>query len=109
ALENGERVEGPRPAVGESGFAEDAERGVGEEPPVIARRLAESGEVLGPAAAHHHHLAAARADLGQRLLEASDLLAAEDSAEVADEAQHHGRRLPEGAEGHGRAALVERG
>ena len=102
-------MEGPRPAVGESGFAEDAERGVGEERSVIARRLAESGEVLGPAAAHHHDLAAARADLGKCLLEASHLLAAEDSAEVADEAEHHGPRLPEAAERDRRATLVERG
>src|SRR5207244_8111280 len=77
ALEDGERMEGPRPAVGEPGRAEDAERGVGDERSVIARRLAESREVLGPAAAHHHRLAAARVDLGQGLLEASHLLTAE--------------------------------
>src|SRR6266542_2415742 len=55
ALEKGKRVEGSHPAAREPGGPESAERGIGEEWPVIARRLAESRDVLGPAAAHHDH------------------------------------------------------
>jgi len=65
--------------------------------------------VLWHAATDHHHLTAARVDLGARVPQASHLLAAEDSAEVADEAEHHGSRVPEETEGNGPTALVERG
>ena len=52
---------------------------------------------------------ARRDKLGLALFKLAQALAAEDSAEVADEAQHHGLRVPEGTEGNGPTALVERG
>ena len=46
-------------------------------------------------------------DLRQGPGKASDLLVAEDSAEVADEGEHDGPALPLAAERHGVSALVE--
>ena len=48
-------------------------------------------------------------DLRQGPGKASDLLVAEDSAEVADEGEHDGPALPLAAERHGVSALVEHG
>jgi len=83
------------------------QRRVGEEWTLIARDLAEGRQVIGPAGSHDHQLAAPPMDLRQDLGETSDLLVAEDSAEVADEGEHDGPALPLAAERHGVSALVE--
>ncbi len=63
----------------------------------------------GLAGADDDQLAAALVDLRQDLDEASDLLVAKQSAEVADEGEHDGPGLPETAERDRHAALVEHG
>ena len=109
ALPDTPRVERPRPAVREPRRPERAERWIGEERSFVSGGLAERRDVLGLAATHDHHLGATRVDVRQRTLEPSHLLAAEDSAEVADEGEHHGLRRPQTAESDGRPALVEDG
>jgi hypothetical protein len=65
--------------------------------------------MLGLAGADDDQLAPALADLRQDLDEASDLLVAKQSAEVADESEHDRPVLPMPAERDRRAALVEHG
>ena len=65
--------------------------------------------MLRPGRAHDHEGGATPLDLGPARDQASDLLAAEDSAEVADEGEHHRALGPEPFERHRGAALVEQG
>src|SRR6185369_13331899 len=90
ALDHGERVKGLGPAMGEPGFPERAERGIDEERAVIAGRRAEAGDVLAPRRAQVVQCAASIGDRGLHRLVPSDLLAAEDSAEVAGERHDRG-------------------
>jgi hypothetical protein len=107
ALEDGERVEGARPTMREPCGPEALERRVGEEKSPIARRIPESGQVFGPPAPDHRDVAAPLENLGLCRHEASDLLAAKDSAEVPNEGEQEGDALPERAEADGGATLVE--
>ena len=109
ALDHSERVKGLGPAMGEPGFPERAERGVDEERAVIPGRRTEAGDVLGPRRAQDDQRAAPLGDRRLHRLEPSDLLAAEDSAEVADERDDRGTMLPGGPEHRGAAVLVEHG
>lgn len=93
----------------EAGRLVGPQGGVGEERTLVGRDLPEGGQMLGLAGPHDDQLGTALVDLRQNLDEASDLLVAEDSAEVADEAQHHGFRPPEPAERDRRAALIQHG
>jgi len=108
ALEDAEGVQGSHPATREGSGLEDAQRRVGEDWPVIAGGSAKSGDVLGSTTADHDE-APTRADPWERRYEASDLLAAEDSAEVADEGKHGWLARPEAPEGDRYPVLVERG
>ena len=94
---------------GEAGRFVGPQRGIGEEGALVAGDLAKCREMLGLAGADDDQLAPALADLRQDLDEASDLLVAKQSAEVADEGEHDGLHLPEPAERDRRAALVEHG
>ena len=109
ALDHGERVKGLGPPMGEPGFPERAERGVDEERAIIAGCRTEAGDVLGPRRAQDDQRAAPLGDRRLHRLEPSDLLAAEDSAEVADERDDRGTMLPGGPEHRGAAALVQHG
>jgi len=107
ALEDRERVEGAGPAMRKPCGPETLERRVGEEQATIARRIAESTQMFGASAPDHRHVAAALENLGLRRDEASDLLAAENSAEVPNKREHEGDVLPERAQADGGATLVE--
>jgi len=107
ALHDGPRIERFRPSSREPRRPEGAQGGIGEQRAVVSRHRAEGFDVLGLAAADHHERAGGSGF--HRRAEASHLLAAEDSAEVADEGEDHGPLFPEGAEDDGSASLVEHG
>jgi hypothetical protein len=94
---------------GEAGRFVGPQRGIGEEGALVAGDLAEARQMLGLAGADDGQLAAALVDLRQDFDEASNLLVAEESAEVADEGEDDGLLLPEPAERDRRAAFVEHG
>lgn len=103
------RMEDAQEPRGEAGRLVGPQRGIGEERALIARDRAEGRQMLGLAGADDEQLAPALVDLRQDLDEASDLLVAKQSAEVADEGEDDGPVLPVAAERDRRAALVEHG
>ena len=102
------RMKRPADAVGETRRLERRERRIDEQRSPVPRHLTERRDRVGTRAADHHEPGAARLDGGLSGAETSDLLAAEDSAEVADEADHRRAGPPERAERNRGAALVER-
>jgi len=109
APEHRERMIGAGPAVLEPRGAERAPRRIHVEGPLVAGHLAEGWDVVRLGGTDHHQERAPVLDLRQPRLEASDLLATEDSAEVADEGQHHRTLGPQALEWHRDAGLVEHG
>jgi hypothetical protein len=107
--EEAPRMEDAQEPRGEAGRFVGPQRGIGEEGALVAGDLAEARQMLGLAGADDDQLAAALVDLRQDFDEASNLLVAEQSAEVADEGEHDGPGLPVAAERDRRAALVEHG
>jgi hypothetical protein len=57
--------------------------------------VAEVDRMLGPAVAEDDQLGAPAADLWKRVTQLRDLLAAENSTEVADEGEHYRMLVPE--------------
>jgi len=69
--------------------------------------IAECGGMRRTAVPDDHELGPARVNLRQDIAQLRDLLAAEDSAEVADESQNDGSLAPQGAEPHAATVGIE--
>ena len=106
-LQEAPGMEGLAPAIGEARRAEASERWVRVEWACVARDLTETLEVLGPSGPDDDERRAPPLDSGLRGGQVSDLLTAEDSAEVADEGEDGGPLGPGGAERDSAALGVE--
>ena len=80
-------MEGPAPAIGESRRAEGLQRWVRVERARVARDVTETLQVLGLSRPDDDERGAPPLDPGLRGGQVSDLLTAEDSAEVSDEGE----------------------
>jgi len=80
-------MKGPAPAVGEARRPEGLERRVSVERARVARDVTEALQVLGLSRTDDDESGAASLELGLGGGKVSDLLTAEDSAEVADEGE----------------------
>ena len=106
-LQEAPGMEGPAPAIGEARRAERLERRIRVERPRVARDFTETLQVLGPSRPDDDERGAPLLDSGLRRGQVSDLLTAEDSAEVADEGEDGGPVGPGAAERDGAALGVE--
>jgi len=100
-------MKGPTPAIGEARRAEGLERRVRVEQARVARDFTEALQVLGPSRPDDDERGAPPLDPGLRRGQISDLLTAEDSAEVADEGEDDLPVGPRAAERDGAALGVE--
>jgi hypothetical protein len=100
-------MEGPAPAIGEARRAEGLQRRVSKERARVARDVTETLQVLGPSRPDDDERGAPPLDPGLGGGQVSDLLTAEDSAEVADEGEDGLPVRPGAAERDGAAVGVE--
>ncbi len=106
-LQEAPGMEGSAPAIGEARRAEGLQRRVRVERARVARDFTETLQVLGPSRPDDDERCAPPLDPGLRGGQVSDLLTAEDSAEVADEGEDGLPVGPGAAERDGAALGVE--
>ena len=106
-LQEAPGMEGPAPAIGEARRAEGLQRRVRIERARVARDFTETLQVLGLSRPDDDERGAPSLDPGLRGGQVSDLLTAEDSAEVADEGEDGLPVGPGAAERDGAALGVE--
>ena len=106
-LQEAPGMEGPAPAIGEARRAEGLKRRVSKERARVARDFTETLQVLGPSRPDDDQRGAPLVYRGLRGGQVSDLLTAEDSAEVADEGEDGLPVGPGAAERDGAALGVE--
>jgi hypothetical protein len=106
-LQDAPGMKGFAPAIGEARRAEGLQRRVSKERARVARDVTETLQVLGPARPDDDERGAPPDYRGLGGGQISDLLTAEDSAEVADEGEDGGPVGPGAAERDGAALGVE--